>query len=62
MFRRILSAEERTAIRKYLAKDGEKEHKIRNIVYESRKHLPTIEADLALLRKLLAAYRKTIQL
>jgi len=58
MFRRIFSAEERAAIKRYLAKDGEKEQKIRTIVYESKKHLPTIEADLVLLRKLLAAYRK----
>ena len=58
MFRRILTAEERTAIKRYLAKDGEKEQRVRTIVYESKKHLPTIEADLTLLRKLLAAYAK----
>ena len=58
MFRRIFTAEERTAIKKYLAKDGEKERRIRTIVYESKKHLPTIEADLTLLRKLLSTCRK----
>lgn len=58
MFTRILTAEERTSIKKYLAKDGEKEHSIRNIVWRTKKHLPTIEADLTLLRKLLAAYGK----
>jgi ribosomal protein S24E len=58
MFRRIFTAEERVAIRRYLAKDGKKEQKIRTIVYVSRKHLPMIEADLVLLHKLLAAYKR----
>jgi ribosomal protein S24E len=58
MFRRIFTVEERTAIKRYLARDGEKEQRVRTIVYESKKHLPIIEADLALLRKLLAAYGK----
>jgi hypothetical protein len=30
-----------------LAKDGEKEQKVGTMVYESKKHLPTIESDLA---------------
>jgi ribosomal protein S24E len=58
MFRRIFTAEERTAITKYLAKDGEKEQRIRTIIYESKKRLSTIEADLTLLRKLLSTCRK----
>jgi glutaredoxin 2 len=58
MFTRILTTEERAAIKKYLAKDGEKEHNIRNIMWRTKKHLATIEADLTLLRKLLAAYGK----
>jgi hypothetical protein len=58
MFRRIFTAEERAAIKRYLAKDGKKEQKIRTVVYLSRKYLPIIEGDLVLLHKLLAAYKR----
>ena len=59
MFTRILTQAERKAIEKYLRKDGEKEAAVREVVYRSRKHLPQIRADLDLLEKLLAAYRKS---
>jgi ribosomal protein S24E len=58
MFTRILTESERKAIGKYLRKDGEKEAAVREIVYRSRKHLPQIEKDLALLRELLEAYER----
>lgn len=56
MFTRILTAEERLVIRKYLAKDGAKEDAIRKIAYRARRFMPQIDADLALMRKLLERY------
>ena len=38
---------------------GEKEIGVRKIVYGAKKHLPAIEADLALLEKLLETYERT---
>ena len=58
MFTRILTAEERTAIKKYLAKDGEKEAKVRDLAYRANKHVLTIEQDLELIHRFLSAYRK----
>jgi predicted HAD superfamily phosphohydrolase len=59
MFTRILTGEERTAIKKFLAADGAREHRVRNIAYRTKKHLPQIEADLALMKKLLARYSES---
>jgi hypothetical protein len=57
MFHRILTAEERDTIRKYLAKDGEKEHHIRNIVSRARRlNKQRILDDLKLIDQLLARY------
>jgi hypothetical protein len=58
MFTRILTSEERAAIKKFLAADGAKEHRVRNVVYRAKKHLPQIESDLALMKRLLARYDK----
>ena len=52
-----LNGRREKAIKRYLAQDCAKEQKIRSIVCLSKKHLPTIEADLVLLRKLLLAYK-----
>jgi len=56
MFTRILTEVERKHIRAYLKQDGAKKIEIRKIVYGARKHLPTIQSDLELLRKFLATY------
>jgi hypothetical protein len=56
MFTRILTEVERKHIKAYLKQDGKKEIQIRKVVYGARKHLPTIQTDVDLLRKLLAAY------
>ena len=58
MFRRILTAEERTAIKRYLAKDGEKAQPIRMLVNRARSNMPAIKSDLALLEALLETYSK----
>jgi len=58
MFTRILTESERKAIAKYLRKDGEKEAAVREIVYRSKKHLPQIEKDLALVKELLGSYER----
>ena len=55
----ILTDVERGRINKYLRRDGEKEIGVRKIVYGAKKHLPAIEADLALLEKLLETYERT---
>ena len=49
---------ERRNIRSYLRQNGAKEVAIRKLVYGTKKHLPTIKADLELLEKLLATYSK----
>jgi hypothetical protein len=61
MFTRILTVEERAAIKKYLASDGAREQKIRDLVYRANKHkvVSTVEQDLTLLRRLLTAYQKS---
>jgi hypothetical protein len=56
MFSRILTNEERGLIGKWLKADGEKEMHIRVIATRARKFVPQIEADLALVRKLLERY------
>jgi diaminopimelate decarboxylase len=61
MFTRILTTKERDAIKKYLTNDGAKGQKIRDLVYRANKHkvVSTVEADLALLRKLLLSYERS---
>ena len=56
MFTRILTEVERENIKAYLRHDGEKAIQVRKVVYEARKHLPTIQADMELLEKLLGCY------
>lgn len=49
---------DRAAIKKFLAADGAKEHRVRNIAYRARKYMPQIEVDLVLVRRLLNKYDK----
>ena len=49
---------ERRRISRYLKADGEKDVNIRQLIMRTRRHLPQIEADLELLRKLIAAYER----
>jgi hypothetical protein len=58
MFTRILTDVERGRIKKFVRRDGEKGIGVRKIVYGAKKHLPTIEADLALLKQLLQTYEQ----
>jgi hypothetical protein len=58
LFTRILTDIERRNIRSYLRQNGAKEVAIRKLVYGTKKHLPTIKADLELLEKLLATYSR----
>jgi hypothetical protein len=58
MFSRILTNEERKLIEKWLKADGEKQMHIRVVATRARKFLPQIEADLALVRRLLDRYHK----
>jgi len=58
MFTRILTAQERAAIKKYLAKDGEKEAKVRDLAYRANKHVFTMEQDLELIHRFLSAYKR----
>jgi isochorismate synthase EntC len=53
---RILTDVERKRIQKYLKADGEKNLHVRQLVYQSRRHLARIRADLDLIEKLLSAY------
>jgi hypothetical protein len=58
MFSRILTDIERKRIKSYLKADGEKDVNIRQLIMRSRRHVPTIKADLELLEKLLATYTR----
>jgi len=58
MFTRILTAEERLVIKRYIAKDGVKEDAIRKIAYRARRYMPQIEADIGLLERMLERYAK----
>jgi hypothetical protein len=59
MFSRILTAYERRKIQKFLSANGKKANDMRTIVWRANRYLPTIEQDLALIRRLLAAYEKS---
>lgn len=56
MFTRILTHLERRRIREYLKADGERDTAIQNLIYRTRKHLPTIRQDIDLLEKLARKY------
>lgn len=58
MFTRILTEKERKRIQAYLRADGERTSAIRTILTRGRQFLPKIEADLALVKELLAAYER----
>lgn len=55
---KILTPVEREKVKEYLKADGEKNLHVRQLVYQSRRHLPRIRADLDLIEKLLAAYER----
>jgi hypothetical protein len=59
MFTRILTGLERRRIKIYLKQDGEREAPIRKLVNRGRTYLPQIEADLSLVKELLATYERT---
>jgi hypothetical protein len=62
MNHKILTSFERKRIHAYLEKgrgDGQRDVSIRQVVYISRKYLPAIEADLALLKQLLQTYERS---
>jgi hypothetical protein len=59
MFTRVLTDHERGKIRSFLDADGERGSLIRSLVSRSRKHLPQIENDVALLYRLLESYEKS---
>jgi len=58
MFQRILTEKERRQAKAYLKADGEKGSIVRSLASRAKKHLPTIEADLALLKQLLETYER----
>jgi len=58
MFTRILTDVERQHIKRFLRRDGEKEIGVRKIVYGAKKHLAIIEADVRLVKELLAVYER----
>ena len=55
---KILTPVEREKVKAYLKADGEKNLHVRQLVYQSHRHLPRIRADLELIEKLLAAYQR----
>jgi hypothetical protein len=58
MFTRILTDLERRQAKTYLKQDGERTLNIKILALRARKHLPQIEADLALVKELLSAYER----
>jgi len=58
MFQRILTEKERRQAKAYLKADGERSSIVRSLASRAKKHLPTIEADLALVKELLASYER----
>ena len=56
MFQRILTELERTSLKKYLKKDGEREAVIRALATRARRYLPMIRSDLELLERLVQIY------
>ncbi len=53
MYTRILTVNERKRVETYLVIDGERSAPIRQLVARSKRYLPDIENDLALIRRLL---------
>jgi hypothetical protein len=58
MFQRILTEKERRHAKAYLKANGEKGSIVRSLASRAKKHLPTIEADLTLVKELLQAYER----
>jgi len=58
MFQRILTEKERRQAKSYLKADGERGSIIRSLASRAKKHLPTIEADLVILKQLLETYER----
>jgi hypothetical protein len=58
MFQRILTEKERRQARLYLKEDGDRTSIIRSLASRAKKHLPTIESDLALLKQVLETYER----
>lgn len=56
MFTRLLTDLERRRIAQYLKADGERDKAVQNLVYRTRKYLPTIRQDIDLLEKLVKRY------
>ncbi len=59
MFTRILTAEEREEIQRWMRTNGAKETHIRTIATRGKKFMPQLKKDLALLERFVAAYDKT---
>jgi len=59
MFQRILTEKERRQAKAYLKADGEKGSIVRSLASRAKKHLPTIEGDLLLLKQLLETYERS---
>lgn len=58
MHKALLSDRERRQIETYLRQDGDKTENIRQLAYRARTYSARIEADIALVRKLLDRYGK----
>jgi hypothetical protein len=58
MFQRILTEKERRQAKLYLKEDGDRTSIIRSLASRAKKHLPTIKADLTLLRQVLEVYER----
>jgi hypothetical protein len=56
MFQRILTDKERRQAKKYLEDDGARNSIVRSLVSRGKKHLPILEADLAVLKQLVETY------
>lgn len=56
VFTRILTDKEREAMRIYLKKDGQRTGPMRTIVWRSKRVLPEIEKDIALMKEVLKHY------
>jgi cellobiose-specific phosphotransferase system component IIA len=59
LFTRILTDLERRQAKAYIKQDGERTLNVRVLTIRARRHLSTIEADLALLKELLATYERS---
>jgi len=58
MFTRILTDLERRQAKAYVKQDGQRTLNIKILSLRGRKHLPQIEADLTLLKQVLATYER----